>query len=361
MRLILKGHTANQGPHDISPIDKFVQGFRGRLSQHRRLTNGQLIQELDLTAYESYFQQQWCAIAADAGGCHVAAQKVEDILSIVGSLIKGHDRPSIVARLKQKYPTATESACQSSVDLTVRLLLMLKVGVVRHQANPSRCLNWENGSLRDFVHERFNKPPVLDCHNVRLPKSFDAWGLNIIGGLELEFTDNLADHLLLVEDDTTVMIFHHASFLERQENTLYPNGLVDETLQTLALLFPQSEFGPSIRRDTAKRAWFKKLCLTSSPYAVVDSRVAMCGNLGAEKRQIERFTFWRDRLIILKQVYDDAAPRTLRQWWFDRRNGERWFTFWVAVLVLLITITLGLVQCVEGALQVYKAYYPTAN
>ncbi len=49
----------------------------------------------------------------------------------------------------------------------------------------------------------------------------------------------------------------------------------------------------------------------------------------------------------------------MQQWWHDRRNGERWFTFWVAILVLMITIALGLIQCIESALQVYKAYYPT--
>ncbi|TGJ87792.1 hypothetical protein E0Z10_g908 [Xylaria hypoxylon] len=235
---------------------------------------------------------------------------------------------------------------------------MLKVGVVRHQASPHLCLKWEKGDLQSFVRERFNKPPVLDCHHVRLPKSFDIWSISTIGGLKVEFTDNLGDHLLLVDDDTTVLLFHHASFLECQVNTLYPDGLVDETLRTLALLFPQSGFSSPIRGSKARREWFEKLCLESSP-CLIDSRVALCGNLRAEDRQIERFAFWRDRLIILKQVYDDATPRTIQQWWHDRRNGERWFTFWVAVLVLMITITLGLIQCIESALQVYKAYYPT--
>lgn len=80
-----------------------------------------------------------------------------------------------------------------------------------------------------------------------------------------------------------------------------------------------------------------------------------------EERQIERFRYWRDRLVILKQACDDATPRTISQWWHDRRNGVQWYTFWVAILVLILTTLLGLVQCVESALQVYKAFVPLSS
>lgn len=51
--------------------------------------------------------------------------------------------------------------------------------------------------------------------------------------------------------------------------------------------------------------------------------------------------------------------KTLSQWWLDRRNSAQWYTFWVALLVLLMTVSLGVVECIEGALQVSKAYYPS--
>jgi hypothetical protein len=82
------------------------------------------------------------------------------------------------------------------------------------------------------------------------------------------------------------------------------------------------------------------------------------GNLNAERRQIENFRYWQDRLVILKEVYDEVRPNTLSQWWYDRRNGVQWYTFWVALWVLTLTIIFGLVQCIEGALQVYKAFHP---
>ncbi|KAI1115813.1 hypothetical protein F5Y14DRAFT_104762 [Nemania sp. NC0429] len=343
---------------EFPPIEAVIKTFWGEPSPQRRLFNRQLNQSLDMTAYAEYVRRQWHAMAADADGRHVATQEMDDLFHIVRLLIQGHERDVIVSQLNQIKPTASEGACSSSIDLAVRLLLMLKVGVVRHQTSPHLCLKWDKGDLQSFVREQFNKAPVLDYHHIRLPKSFDIWSISAIGGLKVEFTDNLADYLLLVDDDRTVLLFYHASFLECQENTIYSTELVDETLQTLALLSPQSEFSSRIRGNKTKREWFQKLCMESRE-CVIDCQVALCGNLRAEDRQLERFTFWRDRLIILKQVYDDATPKTFQQWWYDRRNGERWSTFWVAVLVLMITIMLGLIQCIESALQVYKAYYPT--
>jgi hypothetical protein len=130
-------------------------------------------------------------------------------------------------------------------------------------------------------------------------------------------------------------------------SALFPPLLTEETLRTLALLFPQSD------KDIAK--WFNKL-----PYSLhIDSQVVKCGHLKADDRQIETFKFWHDRLVILKQVFDESRPSTLSQWWCDRRNGVQWYTFWVAILVLTLTIFFGIVQSIEGALQVYKAYHPT--
>ncbi|KAI1761790.1 hypothetical protein GGR53DRAFT_504095 [Hypoxylon sp. FL1150] len=324
------------------------------------MRNAEPLEKLDISPYIEYYMQQWNAIAATVDGRYVTVRAHRDVLEIVRLLRRGDDRGSIASHLQRENPGATDDACESSINLAARLLTMLKIGVVKYQAAPRGFLKWECGSLADIVKKRFSEPQVLDTQHVRLPKSFNAWTISLIGGLQIEFTDNLADHLLLVDDDTKVLIFHHASFLECQQRSLFPEGLVDETLRTLALLFPQSEFRTTRLGRNEKRAWFRKLCVSSKP-CIIDPRVTICGSLRAEDRQIERFSFWRDRLVILKQAYDDATPKTLSQWWHDRRNGERWYTFWVAMLVLFITTSLGVVQCVESGLQVYKAYYPTAS
>jgi hypothetical protein len=134
-------------------------------------------------------------------------------------------------------------------------------------------------------------------------------------------------------------------------SNIFPEGLIEETLNTLALLFPSS--------DKNTEQWFQNIRTSHSVAAKLDSQVIKCGHLRAEKMQIENFRFWHDRLVIVKQIFDQSRPATLRQWWFDRRNGVQWYTFWVAVLVLFLTILFGVIQSVEGALQVYKAYHPT--
>lgn len=96
--------------------------------------------------------------------------------------------------------------------------------------------------------------------------------------------------------------------------------------------------------------------MCSSQGIAVDPRLFKCGQLRTDDRQTESFRFWHDRLIMLKEVYDEARPRNISQWWYDRRNGVQWYTFWVAIFVLVLTLFFGLVQSIEGGLQVYKAY-----
>lgn len=127
-------------------------------------------------------------------------------------------------------------------------------------------------------------------------------------------------------------------------SSLLPQGLVEETLRTLALLFPGNEL--------PLRTWYRNFVV---PLAL-DPESVSCGYLKTDDRQIEKFTFWHDRLVVLKQVFDEATPKTFAQWWYDRRNGVQWYTFWVAIAVFMMTLFFGLVQSIEGALQVYLAY-----
>lgn len=129
-------------------------------------------------------------------------------------------------------------------------------------------------------------------------------------------------------------------------SAMFPRGFIDETLRTLALLLPPS--------DAKLKRWFRKQSFIHR----LDNDAVECDRLRAEDRQIENFNFWRDRLIILKDMFDETEPSGISQWWYDRRHGVQWYTFWVAILVLFLTIFFGLIQCIEGALQVYLAFHP---
>ena len=148
------------------------------------------------------------------------------------------------------------------------------------------------------------------------------------------------------------MIFHHAEFLRNHQrnNTVFPDGLISETLKTLALLFPAYIGGTT--------NWIKK---QGEDNKDLDITVCECESLDDDHRTLQSFEFWRDRLTILMEAYTSSEPTNIRQWWFDWRKRERWATFWVALLILFLTIIFGIIQSIEGALQVYKAYYPTVT
>ena len=122
------------------------------------------------------------------------------------------------------------------------------------------------------------------------------------------------------------------------------------TARSLALLFPSS--------DTTTRKWFKSQTKIMSPSLNFDSKPVQCGHLKSEDRHIDTFHFWRDRLVILKQVVDDSEPKSWSQWWYDRRSGVHRFPLMIAVLALVFTAFFGLIQCVEGGLQAYNAWDP---
>jgi hypothetical protein len=138
---------------------------------------------------------------------------------------------------------------------------------------------------------------------------------------------------------------------------MYPDKFVRETLDTLTLLFPG--------KDRKTTQWLDGELLESPLLTKVDLGLLSMGswNAGHASRRLENFRFWRSRLGALKDAVKEATPfsedviRTLR----DRKQGDRWFNSWVAVVAIGLTLFFGLVQSVEGAVQVYKAYHPAKD
>ncbi|KAI0536201.1 hypothetical protein GGR58DRAFT_476170 [Xylaria digitata] len=301
--------------------------------------------DIDLATFWDYYSKT-SALSLHDGGRHVAVRTHRDIIDVVYLLKAGVTRDDIKRRLHSKLKTKhinEDELLENSIDLAASLVVMCDCGISSHGFSGSTEIQWKCDSLMEFLSKYFGDKPILSIENIKLEKTFKARNFSRIAGLEIIWTDNLVDHLRLTDDDTKVHIFHHASFLEYQRwssQSLLPANLASETLQTLALLFPST--------DSETRKWIPKVLS-------VDPRVSRCGRLKTDLRQIEKFQIWRDRLVMLKQVYDEAQPKTLRQWWHDRRNGVQWYTFWVAVLVLILTVLFGLIQSIEGAIQAYAS------
>ncbi|KAJ4141787.1 hypothetical protein NW768_001005 [Fusarium equiseti] len=296
-----------------------------------------------LNFYFKYYVQQCELIALHGGGNHASIETHQDIMTIA-QLAKAQQTPDDI----RQQVGIQDDGHDHSIDLAARLLTMVEIGNLSYAFSGSRKVEWLGGSLEALLNQTFQPTPVLSPKNVKLDRIFNAFNLGAIAGIDIIWTNNLADHLRLMNDDKSVAIFHHASFLKRQQrdSTLYSPEFLDETLNTMALLFP--------KWDKKIQPWYER----EASIHGLDSYLIQVGQLNADQRQPENFSFWRDRLIILKQVFDEARPNTIWQWWHDRRNGVQWYTFWVAILVLVLTVFFGLVQSIEGALQVYKAFNP---
>lgn len=307
----------------------------------------------NLQPYSHYYTRQ-CRNFYHSHGVNFPYSAHEDLIRVGIDLRQGHTRQQAVRFLSDRGCAAAPSGqahctegINGAVDLVARLLLMADVGMpVRNRIYTGRSHRlWNGSTINDFTTGIFSPHQSAGPGGHRMDQAFNARNLEVIGGLRVELTDNIIDHLDIVEfeGETTVMIFHHASFLKSQQHPLYPVGLLQETLQTLAFLFPQNEWYEK------SKSWYRKTANdTDTDMAVFD-----CGPL--TMTDFEDFRYWHGRLVRLKQVYDQARPRTLRQWWHDRRDGTQWYALWI---VLGFTVFFGLVQSIEGALQVYKSYHP---
>lgn len=59
------------------------------------------------------------------------------------------------------------------------------------------------------------------------------------------------------------------------------------------------------------------------------------------------FDHWRDRLLELRETLD-APPISWAQLWRDRRNPQQFWTFWIALFILILTIMSFVVSAIQA-------------
>ncbi|KAI4162878.1 MAG: hypothetical protein LQ342_003595 [Letrouitia transgressa] len=244
---------------------------------------------------------------------------------------------------------------ETLIDLAASVWSIIAIGKFPGDISYDEPIIWENGKLftqpsapensRSVIGKLFSNQLATN-EVVKLPQSFTAAYLEKVGGIQVRWTSNLADHLLLRDDDTKLMLFHQVSALRLHKaspDSLFPPSLVDETLRTISLLIP-----PVLG---ACNPWFK----LEQQKQQIDEQAGLCDRLNSSERQIDRFVFWRERLVLLKRTFDEAEPRTLSQLWWDDRRKSQWFTFWVAVLVFIVTVFFGVIQSVASIVQAWAS------
>ncbi|RSL77248.1 hypothetical protein CEP51_009233 [Fusarium floridanum] len=342
--------------------------FLGQSQDQFRLLNGDQVSCLDFRAYDEYVRRQQ-KLFKDMGSSAVSPYDEESLGKVADEIRQHKQRDRAISYISTLAGNNDSTTCQATLSLVVRLMMMAEIGSLEKPYgfvyHPSyRPLpQWTENDLASLARRLFPFSPQIGCSGVSTSVTFDAWSLENVAGIKIVFTDNLADHLRLANNDTQLYVFHHVAYLELQKhmsntgNAVLPSGLAEESLKTLAILFPQSDHWSSLRSTRKKRVWLGRLRANSD--CTIDDRLACCGTPNVVDRQLSNFSFWRDRLVIIKDAYDQSTPDSFSQWWYDRRNGVQWHNFWVAIVVLGLTAFFGLIQCILAAIQVYKAYHPS--
>lgn len=121
---------------------------------------------------------------------------------------------------------------------------------------------------------------------------------------------------------------------------IFPDRFLRETAETLALLFPFAE--------SPQRRWDRRV----RKKADLDVEAGIACNT---PHNLSHYHYYRERLELLKQTYDRSQPDSVTQWLYDKRNSDKFYTFWFAVVAIVLTLFFGLVQSITGVLQVLNS------
>lgn len=141
-----------------------------------------------------------------------------DVAEITHEIQQDKERCRLHQDVSQQPGGGTPNTIDGSLDLCSRLLLMMSIGEPPLGIDGPNTIRWDNGSLRDFTENYFSPDAGirLQPDKPQIGRIFTALNLRKIGGMRIEWTRNLADHLRLVDDDKTVSIFDCVAFLKFQ-------------------------------------------------------------------------------------------------------------------------------------------------
>jgi len=212
-----------------SPLDEVLQDPvtpQGRVEIVQRLWRGRRgvspgTAHFAWDAYFGYYTRE-CNAALTDEGAHLCSRTHRSLLQIAHLLEDATDEEEIRERLRQTLTTWRTSADEKkmldgSLKLATRIFAMISIGPLSSEISAKHSLPWTQGTFTDAVHEYFNQPPEIELDLKENVVSADLVCYNIerMSGIEVLWTDNLLDHLRLVEGDKKLCVFHHASFLRK--------------------------------------------------------------------------------------------------------------------------------------------------
>ena len=179
-------------------------------------------------AYFRHYTTECRKAIGSACGEHVTVRAHQDIIDIVRHIEAGATkemikRSLVVLDTQQRSEEAKNRMAEGSVRLVARLFLMVDVGA------PSQSWIW-GPSFLPWDEEHDDMKTVLKNHfvissrqtgNLVFEEEFTAFNLQRFTGLKIQWSNNLADHLRLIDNDQKLCIFHHGTFLQHQTRSVF--------------------------------------------------------------------------------------------------------------------------------------------
>ena len=201
------------------------------------------LSEQDFTSRDnglSAYFNDWFEEQCEAASGEVSIETLDDLLDFIAYLQTTNSAEGNAPRKLSSSSGSFDAATNASLTLAARIWLSISVGSLSHYVTPGQEFvlwenNWEHSKLSKAVHDTL-WPKVQTAEKVKLPKVFTAANLETIAGIRIQWTSNLADHLSLRDDDSKVMLYHQASFLElHQKSKQSANSSPMNTSPTLTM------------------------------------------------------------------------------------------------------------------------------
>ena len=209
---------ALQEPLNVSPINYRT---RDQIKEHfwpPTILPRYQQDSLDWEPYFRYYTKQ-CQAALIDRGRFVMARTHSDILNLIHLFNENASRETIKESLRLKLHTRgrpnEDEILDGTIDLAARLYLMVNVAVDARTISEQTRLRWKTGGLKQCLRSHFEEQQILSSSGFRLDPMFTAANLERIAGIRIVQTDNLADHLRLMDRDDTVAVFCNVSFMKR--------------------------------------------------------------------------------------------------------------------------------------------------
>ncbi|KAL2270853.1 hypothetical protein VTJ83DRAFT_224 [Remersonia thermophila] len=246
--------------------------------------------------------------------------------------------------------SADEARLLVSIEFVIRCWLMTDITTDgrnrRYFSYRGRSLRWsKEDSLSQLVPRSIAEPSVVYQERTATAAGCFSTFLNVVDmqritGFKIIWTDNLEDHLIM--RGKSLYLFAHPTALQRLDvsetsKDILPKGLIQETLETLYLLMPLENPACQrwLREEVGKWRLDRELC---RPHV--------------SDRRKGSYRYWQERLSEVSDAFDSTKATSPFQWWYDRRDMNMWWNYWLIVFSLALTVFFGLIQSVTGILQV---------